>query len=95
MRFPRFRLWTLMIAVAATALLPFGVVMFQRAHEYRRAAVRAGIKTRMFEMGPNASPAAIRKNRERAVYYTKLKEKYDREASRPWRHLPPDSPPPE
>lgn len=89
----RFRLRTLMIAVAVVALLAFGVTLIRNARRYRRTAVHHAIVSRIIEI--EAGRAPTQSDRERAAYHSKLNDKYEHAASRPWLPLPPDPPPPE
>src|SRR5690242_6532202 len=100
MPFGRFRLRTLMIAVAVAALLLAAKLARERSVVYRERSFVAECFARAIdfslagaEMRGDAIAAA--KHREAQRYYLRLAAKYRRAARFPWLPVPPDPPPPE
>jgi hypothetical protein len=110
MRLPRFRIRTLMIAVAVVATMSWVAVRLrQRSERFyweslsmegRRIEWAAGAELYEYDCNRAADPlpddvrGAIR-HRRRANYYLALQRKYRDAARRPWLPVPPDPPPPE
>ena len=90
----RFTVRRMMVAVAAVALMSYGVVLWRRASEYRGRADSYGIRVIMVDSG--LSPDDLeRKNRRLNEYYESMQRKYDRAARYPWLPVAPDPPEPE
>lgn len=108
MPLPRFRIRTLMIAVAVAALFAgAGVGLLRRRSAFqRRAAVYARAANeeglvgmyieRRYHWGP-AEPEKpiIQAHYRRSDHYDALRAKYERAARRPWLPVPPDPPAPD
>jgi hypothetical protein len=110
MRLPRFRLRTLMVAVAVLALLLMGGIMVWRSANYRRLAafheemerrqeraVRGIESLAQAATDPKDAAAARRDAAHEARigrYHAGLKAKYLRAAARPWESVAPDPPRP-
>lgn len=110
MRMPRFRIRTLMIAVAVVAVLTGAGVKWWRSalsHEYRWKAYVAlhreekhGGHSFWYHAGPNAAyisegGSQLQPDPVLAEYYCRLRAKYERAARYPWFPVEPDPPPPE
>src|SRR5262249_51267935 len=97
MRLPRFRVRTLMIAVAFVAITSGTMLMWHRSCEYdRRAKYHAMILTGLIVV--DGKIAGIRDHdlsEAEREYHDQLLGKYDRAARNPWLPVEPDPPPPE
>ena len=105
MRPPRFRLRTLLILVALSAV-PLALIQVRRRREHYRVQAelhgsleqffRAGIAGMGATIGGRTS-SQLRSIREprRVAYHAALRAKYERAAARPWLPVPPDPPPPD
>lgn len=104
MRAPRFRLRTLMLAVAIVAVALAADVCYRRhaafglrAEQCRRGASAAYMSEQAarlrnrFDHDPRTTAAFF----QRAEYYEALGAKYQRAARYPWLPVAPDPPPPE
>ena len=96
---PRFRIRTLMIAVAVVALLIWGALMGTRSYVYYRFARTYGTYERQWrEMAVrdrgNPRSVAARWGRQIAEFYAPLARKYRRASWRPWMPVAPDPPAP-
>lgn len=90
MRRLHWRVRTLMLAVAAAAVLVWGGMMVARSCDYSRrarfyAAQEAGWRA---TAGKGSLPAEFRS--ECVEYFARLARKYDRATWRPWRPVAPD-----
>ena len=108
MRLPRFRIRTLMIAVAVVGLLAGLVVALTRrsaglrqqaasfAQVSNQEALQGMYIERRYHWGP-AEPEKpiIAAHFRRSDYYAALRAKYERAARRPWLPVAPDPPPPQ
>jgi hypothetical protein len=97
---PRFRLRTLLVAVAvaATALGAMGMVLRSAAYAARAARYDAMAHPDWVKFGdrnPIQEAAYRRHEAEEVRYYLGLKAKYERAAAHPWLPVAPDPPPPE
>jgi hypothetical protein len=98
MRLPRFRLRTLMLAVALAAILMAVVGVLAARHDhFRSMALSHGRQARRLE---KLAANAAGKDREKAilrrfVWHADLHDKYARAAKRPWLPVVPDPPEPE
>src|SRR6187549_3347389 len=90
----RFRLWTLMLAVAVVgALLGYGV---QRARYLRLADLhRIQASRAMADTRPQGLAIRVVRMTPRAVWHLELARKYERVARYPWLPVPPDPPEPQ
>src|SRR5262249_8751076 len=99
----RFRLRTLMIAMAIISILLAGYVAFHRARRQNLARYRARHERQL----ERANIIAIREsgraigrdelaqwNRVWTVYHGMLRQKYENAVSHPWASIPPDPPDP-
>jgi hypothetical protein len=102
MRLPRFRIRTLMIAVALVALLVWGAMMGIRSYVYYRLASYYETQERLsryiFERD-RENPAEARSvgvvwGSRIADFYAPLAQKYRRAMWRPWESVAPDPPAP-
>jgi hypothetical protein len=103
MRLPRFRVRTLMLLVAAVALLGWGAMMGVRSYVYFRLARDYGRYERDWrEMAVRDQADPSRRARSIAVkwgpqiadFYAPLARKYRRAMWRPWIPVAPDPPAP-
>jgi hypothetical protein len=93
MRVPRFRLRTLMMAVAVVGLLlGLGVLTWRRALDYRALATLHLIHWRSNDVQAATWVAGAR---ERAAFHLEMMEKYSRAARYPWLSVPTHPPWPE
>jgi hypothetical protein len=99
MRPPRFRLRSLLIAVAILAtLLGVGVKLRRDAAQYDRLSRRHSGEAGAWELrlaGRVVGPSQARAILGRAHWHDAMAEKYRRAAARPWLPVAPDPPPPE
>jgi hypothetical protein len=100
MRPPRFRIRTLMIAVAVVAISLCVEVVRRRQEKYRCLALRHEILEELLKHGhhygegyPSSDYLEVR--RRLAKYHAQMKTKYVQAARYPWLSVPPDPPPPE
>ncbi len=95
MRWPRFRVRTLLVLVVLAGVSIGGCVLWQRSVEYRRRADGYADPGYIGFM-TGWSPAEVeRYNVARKAYFAEMARKYDRAARYPWLPVAPDPPPPE
>lgn len=99
MRPPRFRVRTLMIAVAAVALFGWGAMMAGRSYVYYRLATTYGTQERQWRYMAKRDrnkPGSIaaKWGVQSADFYAPLARKYRRAMWQPWRSVAPDPPAP-
>jgi hypothetical protein len=94
-RWPRFRLRTLLIAVAVMAGALVGSMEAMRTLQRRREALN--LWARYYAGAANTCRAWLAEpERSRAVdYCDRLRLKYEHAAARPWLPVAPDPPPPD
>jgi hypothetical protein len=90
MRLPRFRVRTLMLAVAAVALLVWGGMMGVRSYDYSRRARFYGEQERGWREIAARNRLRPEFSRECAEYFAQLTRKYRRAMWRPWAPVAPD-----
>jgi hypothetical protein len=100
MRFPHFRIRTLMIAVAVVAVLAAGFVRCkQRQDRFAELASRYDRESELLPgiwSGPGeAYEGPLGLPYRRGEYLDQMSLKYRSAASHPWLPVPPDPPPPE
>jgi len=99
MRPPRFRLRTLMVAVAVVAVMSgVGVRLGNRSLRFRNLADHHGLEeTRHVGRGylPGPETVHIEVSTPKSEHHARLREKYRRAAARPWLPVPLDPPEPE
>ena len=103
MRLPRFRVRTLMIAIAVVTLLVWGATMGIRSYVYYRLARDYGTYERQWrEMALRDGEDPVRRTRSLAVkwgpqiadFYAPLSRKYRQAMWHPWIPVAPDPPAP-
>lgn len=99
MPLPRFRLRTLIIAVAVVAVLLGGFALYRRSVGFAALAEAHDVMarnswTRGSFMGPGGAIGHVEYPTPLTDHHTRLRDKYRRAASRPWLPVPPDPPPP-
>ncbi len=97
MRLPRFRVRTLMIAVAVTALLIWGAMMGTRWYIHYRLAREYGTQERLWRETAirdrgNPRSIAAKYGLQIADYLASLARKHRRAMRRPWMPVAPDPP---
>src|SRR5947208_3412475 len=92
MRRPRFRVRTLLVLVAAVAVLIWGSMMGARSFDYYRRASDYGANERGWRaIADRPNQPGGREFRLRCVeYYARLAQKYRRAMWRPWMPVAPD-----
>lgn len=90
MRLPRFRLRTLMIAVAAVAFLIWGATMASRSFDYYRRAREFGRQEWGWRRIASQGDGDAKFTSECVAYFEHLTEKYRRAMWRPWLPVAPD-----
>jgi hypothetical protein len=97
MKLPRFRLRTLMVAVAIFAIVFGSIVLRQRAERFRQLAESNGM--RRFVTGDSEVWIWVERPVDVSPLWFEwrraLAEKYERAARYPWLPVPPDPPEPE
>ena len=90
MRLPRFRVRTLMVAVAVVALLIWGAMMGSLSYDYYRRARVYSIQERGWRASAARGRLPAEFTSECAEYFAQLTRKYRRAMWRPWLPVPPD-----
>jgi hypothetical protein len=91
MRLPRFRVWTLVIAVSVVALLVWGAMMGTQSHDYRRRAREYSARERGWRETAAKDRGWAQFGSRRAEYYAQLARKRRRAMWCPWMPVAPDS----
>jgi hypothetical protein len=102
MRVPRVRFTVrrMMIAVAVSAAVIWGVILWQRASFYRwkaryHARMERSSIIAVIEGRKSAAPGELADlSRIRAAHHAALRRKYEHAAARPWEYVPSDPPDP-
>lgn len=96
------RVRTLMVAVAAVALLLGADRLLRRRFTFQRRAERHAKLEAWYRRsslgwapGDVPTPEVARSCLESAAFYGRLRSKYERAAARPWLGVEPDTPPPD
>ncbi len=90
MRMARFRVRTLMMAVALAALLVWAAMMVPRSLDYRRRSAEYGKQGRAWARFADEGDFPRKFCLECAAYFEVLEAKYRRSAWRPWEAVAPD-----
>jgi hypothetical protein len=95
MRPPRFRVRTLMVAVAVAALVLGGLELRGRKARFRAQAAYHSRRWSGLSLVKPTPPARTRSRERHAVYHDEMRRKYDWAARSPWLPVAPDPPGPE
>ena len=93
MRPPRFRLRSLLIAVAVVAIGMGALALWRRSVSLKRQAMHHALRGIVLEAEAGSGPDAARWHR-RADWHYQMSRKYLAASSRPWLPVEPDPPEP-